>query len=245
MTRGRRPPRTSASCRTRTSPTRCSACRASTSAPPAATRAASTRTTASASAAPTPASRRPSINGHDVAAGDWFILDQTGTVGRSVSYTLLPSEIVSQMVVHKFRKRRWRKAASPARSTSSRAGPSNLKEQHTLQASVGAVYSDLPRQGRPAVQRAGQLEQRRAHLRRAGPGLLRERATCAATARNSWVTARSPRSATWRWPIRTWPACSTRTDRRGAVQAASQAQGRPAGRRVQAQRCAGHRRLGV
>ena len=35
------------------------------------------------------------INGHNVAAGDWFVLDQTGTVGRSVSYTLLPSELVS------------------------------------------------------------------------------------------------------------------------------------------------------
>src|SRR5580700_4832564 len=41
------------------------------------------------------------INGHNVAAGDWFVLDQTGTVGRSVSYTLLPSEIVSQVVVQK------------------------------------------------------------------------------------------------------------------------------------------------
>src|SRR6202140_219970 len=33
------------------------------------------------------------INGHSVASGDWFVLDQVGnTVGRSVSYTLLPSE---------------------------------------------------------------------------------------------------------------------------------------------------------
>src|SRR6202795_4190921 len=41
------------------------------------------------------------INGHSVAAGDWFVLAQTGTVGRSVSYTLLPSEIVSKVVVEK------------------------------------------------------------------------------------------------------------------------------------------------
>src|SRR5271154_3109036 len=41
------------------------------------------------------------INGHNVAAGDWFVLDQTGTVGRSVSYTLLPSELVGEVVVHK------------------------------------------------------------------------------------------------------------------------------------------------
>src|SRR6266404_1114571 len=42
------------------------------------------------------------INGHSVASGDWFVLDQVGnTVGRSVSYTLLPSELVSRIVVHK------------------------------------------------------------------------------------------------------------------------------------------------
>src|SRR5258708_16200790 len=39
------------------------------------------------------------INGHGVAAGDWFVLDQVQTVGRSVSYTLLPSEILSKVVV--------------------------------------------------------------------------------------------------------------------------------------------------
>src|ERR1700741_573585 len=40
------------------------------------------------------------INGHSVASGDWFVLDQAGTVGRSVSYTLLPSEIVRDAVVY-------------------------------------------------------------------------------------------------------------------------------------------------
>ena len=29
------------------------------------------------------------INGHNVAAGDWFVLDQVQTVGRSVSYHLV------------------------------------------------------------------------------------------------------------------------------------------------------------
>ena len=38
------------------------------------------------------------INGHNVASGDWFILNQTGTVGRSVSYTLLPSELVLSLI---------------------------------------------------------------------------------------------------------------------------------------------------
>ena len=41
------------------------------------------------------------INGHNVGSGDWFVLNQTGTVGRSVSYTLLPSELIDKVVVHK------------------------------------------------------------------------------------------------------------------------------------------------
>src|SRR5882757_3247892 len=41
------------------------------------------------------------VNGHTIGTGDWFVLSQVQTVGRSVSYSLLPSEIVSQVVVHK------------------------------------------------------------------------------------------------------------------------------------------------
>ena len=42
------------------------------------------------------------INGHAVSSGDWFVLDQTGAgVGRSVSFSLLPSELVSRVEVHK------------------------------------------------------------------------------------------------------------------------------------------------
>ena len=33
------------------------------------------------------------INGHPVSSGDWFVLDQVGLVGRSVSFSLLPSII--------------------------------------------------------------------------------------------------------------------------------------------------------
>ena len=62
------------------------------------------------------------LDGHGLANGDWFVLDQTGNgVGRSVSYSLLPSELVSRVVVRKSSGPRSSKAARPARSTSSRA----------------------------------------------------------------------------------------------------------------------------
>jgi len=41
------------------------------------------------------------IDGHNVATGDWFILDQFQTVGRSVSFDLLPAEIVQGTTVYK------------------------------------------------------------------------------------------------------------------------------------------------
>ena len=63
------------------------------------TRAASTRTTACRCAAPQPDPDQ--INGHPVSSGDWFVLNQSDNAGRSVSYTLLPSSLVSQVVVHK------------------------------------------------------------------------------------------------------------------------------------------------
>src|SRR3974390_342861 len=36
---------------------------------------------------PNPSLTQTLINGHSVASGDWFVLDHTGTGGRSVSYT--------------------------------------------------------------------------------------------------------------------------------------------------------------
>ena len=41
-----------------------------------------------------PSLTQTTINGHSIATGDWYIGDQQGTIGRSVSFTLLHSEIV-------------------------------------------------------------------------------------------------------------------------------------------------------
>jgi iron complex outermembrane receptor protein len=48
-----------------------------------------------------PSLTNTTVNGHSVSSGDWFVLDQTGLAGRSISFDLLPSEIVSRVVVHK------------------------------------------------------------------------------------------------------------------------------------------------
>jgi iron complex outermembrane recepter protein len=48
-----------------------------------------------------PSLTQVTVDGHAIATGDWFILDQFQTVGRSVSFTLLPAEIVDSTVVYK------------------------------------------------------------------------------------------------------------------------------------------------
>jgi iron complex outermembrane recepter protein len=84
------------------------------------------------------------INGHGVAAGDWFVLDQVQTVGRSVSYTLLPSEIVSKVVVEKSSSASLVEGGVAGSVDIITRKPLDLGKQFTLEASVGAVYADLP-----------------------------------------------------------------------------------------------------
>jgi iron complex outermembrane recepter protein len=84
------------------------------------------------------------INGHNVASGDWFVLDQTGTVGRSVSYTLLPSEIVSQVRVEKSSSASLVEGGVAGSVDIITRKPLDFVKPFTIQASAGAVYAELP-----------------------------------------------------------------------------------------------------
>ena len=84
------------------------------------------------------------INGHSVASADWFVLDQTGTVGRSVSYTLLPSELVKEVVVEKSSEASLMEGGVAGTVDIITRTPLDFKQQETLQVSAGGVYSDLP-----------------------------------------------------------------------------------------------------
>jgi iron complex outermembrane receptor protein len=125
------------------------------------------------------------VNGHAIASGDWFVLDQVGLVGRSVSFSLLPSELVSQVIV--------RKSATADLVEGGVAGavdiitrkPLQFSKQVTLEGSAGVVYADLPKKTDPqfsglinwkndagtlGVMIQGFSEQR--HLRRDGQEIL-------------------------------------------------------------------------
>jgi iron complex outermembrane receptor protein len=84
------------------------------------------------------------VNGHAVSSGDWFVLDQVQLVGRSVSFSMLPSELVSQVIV--------RKSATADMVEGGVAGavdiltrkPLQFGKPVTVEAAVGGVYADLP-----------------------------------------------------------------------------------------------------
>ncbi|MEP7154850.1 MAG: TonB-dependent receptor [Betaproteobacteria bacterium] len=91
------------------------------------------------------------INGHGVASGDWFVLNQAGTVGRSVSYTLLPSELVGQVVIHKSSEASLVEGGVAGSVDIITRKPLDFRKPLTMEASVGAVYAALPKKTDPQV----------------------------------------------------------------------------------------------
>lgn len=84
------------------------------------------------------------INGHMVASGDWFVLNQVQTVGRSVSYSLLPSELVSRVVVRKSSQADIVEGGVAGTVDIITRKPLEFRKPLTLEAQVGVVHSDLP-----------------------------------------------------------------------------------------------------
>ncbi|SFI48280.1 iron complex outermembrane recepter protein [Collimonas sp. OK307] len=91
------------------------------------------------------------INGHNVASGDWFVLDQSGQVGRSVSYTMLPSELVGSVVVHKSSEASLVEGGVAGSVDIITRKPLDFKKQFTAEATLGAVYADLPGKTDPQI----------------------------------------------------------------------------------------------
>ena len=89
------------------------------------------------------------INGHNVASGDWFVLNQSGTVGRSVSYTLLPSELVGSVVVHKSSQASDVEGGVVGSIDILTRKPLDFKKALTFEASLGAVYASQPKKTDP------------------------------------------------------------------------------------------------
>ncbi|ELX08608.1 TonB-dependent receptor [Janthinobacterium sp. HH01] len=91
------------------------------------------------------------VNGHTIGTGDWFVLDQAGAVGRSVSYALLPSEIVSAVTVQKSQQADMVEGGVAGSVNIETRKPLDFKKQLTLEASAQAIYTDLPKKTDPQL----------------------------------------------------------------------------------------------
>ncbi len=82
------------------------------------------------------------INGHSVGSADWFVLSQGNNVGRSVSYTLLPSELVNSVEVNKSSHARLQEGGTTGTVNIITRKPFQFDKSFTFEASLGSVYSD-------------------------------------------------------------------------------------------------------
>jgi len=82
------------------------------------------------------------INGHSVGSADWFVLSQGNNVGRSVSYTLLPSELVNSVEVNKSSQAALQEGGTTGTVNILTRKPFQFDKSFTVEASVGSVYSD-------------------------------------------------------------------------------------------------------
>ncbi|HEY0502400.1 MAG TPA: TonB-dependent receptor [Lysobacter sp.] len=125
------------------------------------------------------------IDGHNVASGDWFVLNQTGTVGRSVSYSLLPAELVDKVIVRKSAEAKLVEGGLAGSVDIVTRNPLNFDTGFSIFGSVGAVYAEQPSKTDPQISVLGnwknadgtfgltvQAFSEERHLRRDGQELL-------------------------------------------------------------------------
>jgi len=92
------------------------------------------------------------LDGHGIANGDWFVLDQTGAgVGRSVSYSLLPSELVSRVEVRKSSEASLVEGGTAGSVNIITRKPLDFSKSLTFEAGIGVVYADLPQKSDPQI----------------------------------------------------------------------------------------------
>ncbi|WP_028446438.1 TonB-dependent receptor [Chitinimonas koreensis] len=91
------------------------------------------------------------INGHSVGTGDWFVLSQTEAMGRSVSYALLPSEIVGRIKVHKSQTADLVEGGVSGAVDIETRRPLGFAKPFTAEVSLQAIHSTLPKKSDPQL----------------------------------------------------------------------------------------------
>ncbi|WP_317205093.1 TonB-dependent receptor [Janthinobacterium sp.] len=97
-----------------------------------------------------PSLQQTLFNGHAISTGDWFVLNQYGgNVGRSSSFALLPSELVSSVVVRKSATADLVEGGVSGAIDVITRRPLEFKKAVTVEGSVQAVYNDLSKKTEP------------------------------------------------------------------------------------------------
>ena len=98
-----------------------------------------------------PSLTQVTIDGHMVSTGDWFILDQYSTVGRSVSFDLLPSELVQGVSVYKTQDASILEGGVAGAVDIQTRSPLSLGKTFTLEASAQGAYNSISEEIKPQV----------------------------------------------------------------------------------------------
>jgi iron complex outermembrane receptor protein len=91
------------------------------------------------------------VNGHDIATGDWFILDQFQTVGRSVSFTLMPAEIVNTVETFKSQSADIKEGGVAGSIDILTRDPLAMPKSRTMEVDAEGEYSTLRQNWKPQV----------------------------------------------------------------------------------------------
>lgn len=99
-----------------------------------------------------PSLQQTLFNGHAISTGDWFVLNQIGgSVGRSSSFSLLPSELVGSVVVQKSATANLVEGGVSGAIDVITRRPLDFRQQLTVEGSVQANYNDLSKKTEPQV----------------------------------------------------------------------------------------------
>jgi iron complex outermembrane receptor protein len=99
-----------------------------------------------------PSLQQTLFNGHAISTGDWFVLNQVGgNVGRSSSFSLLPSELVGSVVVQKSPTANLVEGGVSGAIDVITRRPLDFHQQLTVEGSVQANYNDLSKKTEPQV----------------------------------------------------------------------------------------------
>ena len=96
-----------------------------------------------------PSLTQVTVDGHSIATGDWFILDQFQTVGRSVSFTLLPAEMVQSTIVYKTQDASLLEGGVSGVVDLLTPTPLSFGAPITFEGSAEAAYNNLSGQTKP------------------------------------------------------------------------------------------------